>query len=673
MLQYVIAGLVIGGIYAIAAAGLTLTYASAGILNFSFGALAYFVARFFYWLHSQHHWGLLPSAVVALFVVGPLLGVFLYLVLFRMLQLASTLIKIVATLGVSVCVPPLATLLFGNVTIVEAPGLAPEPVIVYHVLGVPVTMDQIIDYGCVLAVVILGFVVLRYTDVGLRVRAMVDSPAMTSLSGSSPAVVSIGVWAVSVFLAGLAGVLSAPIIGLDPTDYTLLMASAFAAVVAARLRNVPVAVAVGLVIGIAGSLVQHYLPPSSSFTAAVIPSIPFVVTVIFLIYHLVRYGRADESEGVGGALDRAIQPHGGSRLAARPSAGAPGPGPPLHWPPAVLGIAVLCAAAFVLSSFWVGLLAEGAAFAIIFLAFTLVVGEGGMIWACEVTFAGVGAVAAAQFATGHGWPVLAAVVAGGLIAVPLGVIIGMLTIRLGGLYVTLVTLMFGLLMDNLVFTRTIFTQNGIGVTMPTPGFATTSRALLFLGLGVFCAVSLLIVNIRRSTTGLALSAVRFSEAGSKTIGLSVLQMKVLVAGVAAFVAAIGGAILAMNSGSALPGNYATLGGIVWLAVLVTAGIRSNMAALVAGMMFTVLPGITLEYLPASWGQVPPILFGVGAVLVAKNPDGWMAQQADQIRWLWRRLRGSGDVTAPAAARPAAELLTTEPAPPPRGLSEVQDR
>lgn len=662
MLQYAIAGLVIGGIYAIAAAGLTLTYASAGILNFSFGALAYFVARFFYWLHSQHNWGLLPSALIALFVVGPLLGIFLYLVLFRMLQLASTLIKIVATLGVSVCLPPLATLLFGNVTIVEAPGLAPEPVSVYHVLGVPVTMDQLIDYGCVLAVVVLGFVVLRYTDVGLRVRAMVDSPAMTSLSGSSPAFVSVGVWAASVFLAGLAGILSAPIIGLDPTNYTLLMASAFAAVVAARLRNVPVAVGVGLLIGVAGSLVQHYLPPSSSFTAAVIPSIPFVVTAIFLVYQLIRYGRADESEGVGGALDRAIIPHGGDRLAARSAAGAASARAPLHWPPAAAGIAVVIVAAFVLSSFWVGLLAEGAAYAIIFLAFTLVVGEGGMIWACEATFAGVGAVAAAQFATSHGWPVLAAVVAGGIVAVPMGVILGMLTIRLGGLYVTLVTLMFGLLMDNLVFTQTIFTQNGIGVTMPAPGFATTSRGLLFLGLGIFCVVSLLIVNVRRSTTGLALSAVRFSEAGSKTIGLSVLQMKVLVAGVAAFVAAVGGAILAMNQLSALPSNFATLGGIIWMAVLVTAGIRSNMAALVAGMMFTVLPGITLDYLPASWGQVPPVLFGLGAILVARNPDGFLAQQADQIRWLWRRVRGSPEAAAPAAA-------TT----PPRGLSEVRGR
>jgi branched-chain amino acid transport system permease protein len=214
---------------------------------------------------------------------------------------------------------------------------------------------------------------------------------------------------------------------------------------------------------------------------------------------------------------------------------------------------------------------------------------------------------------------------------------------------------------------------------------------MFFGLVIFCAVSLLIVNVRRSTTGLALSAVRTSEAGSKTTGISVLQMKLLVAGVAAFVAAVGGAILAMNQQSALPTNYATLGGIVWLAVLVTAGIRSNMAALVAGLMFTVLPGIAIQYLPGAWGQVPPALFGLGAILVAKNPDGWMAQQADQIRWLWRRARVALEVTAPATAGtgglPAADgfdggrppAVSTEAeatgmaAAPPAGLGEGQDR
>ncbi|HLX88797.1 MAG TPA: branched-chain amino acid ABC transporter permease, partial [Acidimicrobiales bacterium] len=207
MLQYVVAGLVLGGIYAITSAGLVLTYLSAGILNFAFGAMAYFIARFFYFLHSQHHWAIPTAALMSLVVVAPATGVFLYATLFRLMRLSSPLIKVVTTLGLSVAIPPIATLLFGSQTILKAPGLAPEPVRVFHFIGVPVTMDQIIVYGAVLAMGSIGALVLRYTDVGLQVRAMVDSPAMTSLSGTNPVAVSVCVWAMSAFLAGMAGVL----------------------------------------------------------------------------------------------------------------------------------------------------------------------------------------------------------------------------------------------------------------------------------------------------------------------------------------------------------------------------------------------------------------------------------------------------------------------------------
>ena len=81
-------------------------------------------------------------------------------------------------------------------------------------------------------------------------------------------------------------------------------------------------------------------------------------------------------------------------------------------------------------------------------------------------------------------------------------------------------------------------------------------------------------------------------------------------------------------------------GVVWLAVLVTQGIRSNTAALIAGLTFTLFPGIALAYLPTWFGQVPPILFGLGAIAVAKNPDGVLAMQARQLRTLIDRLRGS---------------------------------
>ncbi len=628
MWQYVVAGLVLGGIYAISAAGLVVTYLSAGILNFAFGALAFFIARFFYFLRVQQHWSIPAAGVVALLLVGPALGISLYLLLFRFLRLSSTLIKVVVTLGLSVTIPPLASLAFGNQTILSAPGLAPEPVRVFHFIGVPVTLDQIIVYVCVIVVLIAGGWIIRYTDIGLQVRAMVDSPAMTSLTGTSPTTVSVGVWAASTFLAGMAGVLSAPIIGLSSGDYTLLMASAFAAVIAARLRSVPTAVVVGLLMGVAGSLVPHYLPPSSSLTAAIIPSIPFIVTAVFLIFHILRGGYLDEAAGVGGALDRAVSTQ---QEVVRPR------NRQLGWAPAAVGLAAIAVLPVILHGLWIGLVAGGICYGVLFLSFSLVVGDGGMVWLCIATLAGVGGLLTGQLAGKHGWPVLLAVFLGGLVAAPMGVVIGALTIRLGEMYVALVTLTFGLLMENLVFTRDMFANGGSGVFLNPPQFAQSQRVLAYLAMAIFLVVALFIVNLRRSTMGLALTAVRASEPAAKTIGLSVLQSKLTVAALASFVAGVGGALLAVQQGLANSSNYATLAGVLWLAVLVTQGVRSIVAALIAGLTLTISSGLALEFFPPWFGQLPPILFGLGAIALAKNPDGLLAMQARQIRSIAARL------------------------------------
>jgi branched-chain amino acid transport system permease protein len=210
MLQYILAGLALGSIYAIASAGLVITYTSAGILNFAFGSMAFFIALFNYWLHEQQGWGILPAAFVSIVATGAALGVLLWAALFWVLRDRPPVIKIVATIGLSVALPPAAYLLFGDLPIPQAPGLAPAPVTVFHPFGAAVTMDQVIIYACLLVIVTAGTVTLRFTDVGLRVRAMVDSTALAALSGTSPARVSAGVWVVSSVLAGLAGVLAAP-------------------------------------------------------------------------------------------------------------------------------------------------------------------------------------------------------------------------------------------------------------------------------------------------------------------------------------------------------------------------------------------------------------------------------------------------------------------------------
>ncbi len=659
MLQYVIAGLVLGGIYAIASAGLVITYVSSGILNFAFGALAYFVARFYYYLHSQEHWGILPAALVAVVVAGPAIGVFLYFALFRFLRLSSPLIKVVATLGLLVTIPAIATLVFGNQAILKAPGLAPEPVRVFNFLGVPVTMDQIIVYICVVATVVLGAVVLRYTDVGLKVRAMVDSPSMTALSGTSPSGVSIGVWAVSTFFAGLAGVLAAPIIGLDAGNFTLLIAAAFAAVIAARLKSLTIAVIVGLLMGVVTSLIQRYLPPSSNITTEIVDAVPFMFIAVFLLYSLLRRGQVSETERVGGALDMAIIPQGESQLAGSTSSaldsGSLGLISKYGGPAVIVIIAALLP--ILVGGFWIGLVGQAFAYAVIFLSFTLVTGEGGMIWLCQITFAGVGGLTAAVLATNHGWPILAAIVVGGLVALPMGLIIGFLTIRLGGLYVALVTLTFGLLMENLVFTLGVFQNQGLGINVLRPSWASTDTAFAYLCLVAFAIVSLFIVNLRRSTTGLALNAVRWSEPGSRTLGISVVPMKIIVAGLGALVAGIGGGLLVTAQTTAQPANFATFLGVVWLAVLVTIGVRSNVAALVAGLSFTLVPALFQAYLPTWTAQIPPVLFGLGAIGVAKFPDGTLAQNGQVLRRWLLRLANQGATPDIDAARGDGVLAT----------------
>jgi branched-chain amino acid transport system permease protein len=662
VLQFIVVGLVLGSIYALAASGLVITYVSTGVLNFAFGSFAFFIARFYYWIHVQQNWGILSSAAVSLLVLAPFMGIFFYMTIFRFLRLSSQLIKVVVTIGLSVVIPVLAEMIFGVEEIFSPPGLAPQPVSVYKVFGTAVTLDQVISYACVLGIVLLGALILRFTEAGLSVRAMVDSEAMTSLSGSNPSRIAAGVWVVSTMLAGLAGILAAPVLGLDAGKYTLLIAAAFAAVIAARLRSLPIAVAVALLMGIAGSLVQYYLPPDSEVTANIIPAIPFAFVTISLIVNIIRQGRVNEEEGVGGALDRAITPNGGSRLAA--SADSENLYPKLNFTFPIILFAGICILPLIFAPYWQALMVSGVALAVVFLSFTLVTGEGGMLWLCQITFAGVGALTSAQFATEHGWPVILAIVMGGLVAAAIGVIIGLLTIRLGNLYVALVTLTFGLLMERLVFNLQDFANFGQGLAIARPEFASTDKGFTYFGLVVFAIFAILIVNLRRSTTGLALNAVRWSENASRTMGLSVIQMKILVSGLAAFVAGVGGGLYALSVKQALPVDYATLAGLAWLAVLVTFGVRSNIAALLAGLIFVLSPAFfqTVLRLDTPWSQLPILLFGVGAVFLALNPEGTVHQNAMAFQRQLYKFSGARSVPAATAyaGRHDPRLHTDEP-------------
>jgi branched-chain amino acid transport system permease protein len=400
--------------------------------------------------------------------------------------------------------------------------------------------------------------------------------------------------------------------------------------------------------GVAGALAQRYLPSDSAFTTAILPSIPFLFIAVFLLLELLRGRTLSEETRSGGPLDAAIRPHRSTGSSLSPRAGGLGLGPGIASAVALITILVLAAT---LAPFWAQLVGLAMAFGVAFLGSTLVTGEGGMIWLCQITFAGVGAISTSVLATRTGWPLLAAILAGGAICAVLGALIGVLTIRMGDLYVALVTLTFGLLVENVFFRYKTIYGDGTGIALSRPDFLAGPRAFGYFAVAVFCVCGVVIVHIRRTTMGLALGAVRSSAPAARTTGLSVLQVKVLVAALAAFVTGIGGGLLALYAKSAIPDSYATIAGLVWIAVIVNFGIRSVMAAAVAGMVFAFFPALVIVHLSSTWGNVPAAMFGVGAVMAARHPDGVLAAPMRNLER--RRARRGPSPTAMPLAAPSA--------------------
>lgn len=114
------------------------------------------------------------------------------------------------------------------------------------------------------------------------------------------------------------------------------------------------------------------------------------------------------------------------------------------------------------------------------------------------------------------------------------------------------------------------------------------------------------------------------------------------------------------AGVALPQSFDAIVGLTWFAVVITNGRRSNNAALAAGLFYTLIPQIFTTYLPTSLGPLPTLLFGAGAVLLARNPDGIITMNGRQITSLARRLTGGG--RHPGSGQPALAGQAIGPGP-----------
>ena len=105
-LTFTVIGLVTGAIYAIAATGLVVTYTTSGIFNFAHGAIGMFMAFTFWQLNQGWGWPALPSLLLVVLVLAPLLGAMIERLLMRGLAGAPATTTMVVTVGLRLRLQP---------------------------------------------------------------------------------------------------------------------------------------------------------------------------------------------------------------------------------------------------------------------------------------------------------------------------------------------------------------------------------------------------------------------------------------------------------------------------------------------------------------------------------------------------------------------------------------
>src|SRR5262249_6157698 len=152
-------------------------------------------------------WGIVPAFILAVLILAPLLGLALERLIFRHLRTTGAVAKLVVAIGLAVAIPYLFDVVASFTTIAgKTPvGIVPDGATVfYDPFGVySFNRNELVSMGvAVLAAAVLA-AMFRFTALGLRMRAVVESPRMTELNGINAERVSAWAWIVSSIFAGL--------------------------------------------------------------------------------------------------------------------------------------------------------------------------------------------------------------------------------------------------------------------------------------------------------------------------------------------------------------------------------------------------------------------------------------------------------------------------------------
>jgi branched-chain amino acid transport system permease protein len=244
------------------------------------------------------------------------------------------------------------------------------------------------------------------------------------------------------------------------------------------------------------------------------------------------------------------------------------------------------------------------------------------------------------------------------------------------LYLALSTLAFGELAYFLFFSQ----GSVMGATdrhvprVHIPGISlASSKSELFFECVMFALFAVVTLAVRRGSMGRLLIATRDSQAACATLGANLTLTKLVLFASSAGIAGVGGALWGGVETEVNSNNFLFQLSLSLVLLVYIWGISAPSGALLAGLSLSVAFPQLAPHLPARWSQIGLVLTGLGAMSVARYPNGTVGRISDA--WQQIRSRLAERTGLPPSPRPASSWAAADSYPAPAGAArngEVRD-
>lgn len=286
-------------------------------------------------------------------------------------------------------------------------------------------------------------------------------------------------------------------------------------------------------------------------------------------------------------------------------------------------IVVVAALSAVLPVYWIYLLSTVAVTALVARSVGLVTNQTGMLTLCQMSFAAIGGwVVSWMSLTWPSLPFPLLVLSAGLVTLPIGLLLGLATMRIRGVELAVVTLGFAAALD-IVIGRASFPGAGQGIAViPSAPFG-DPRWFLALAWGLLLVLQILLNLVGRTPLGLSWTSVRVSERATAALGVRVGPAKTTSFAFGALLAGVAGGMLAGQYGLLTGAVFSPVQSMVIFASAILAGASVLGGAILAGALAVFVPELLRQLnIPLDVGNV---LFAFGAFDVLRRGTGGIAE------------------------------------------------